>query len=205
MRALRRLALSLVAALSTACAHTVTVATPAPADARPALHGRLPVVVDYVGVRTDGIAGNIRSVFVNRVVTRVRETGFFPEVYEPERGHEAPAESLRLAVEIVQTEKTENRFVGTTKVALAMISFLALTPVLPFHYEFAADLTATLTGPDVEARVYRGRASGSARYLVLSDPLRAGDETRRAVVDRALDLVLDDLTRDGALAALGPP
>lgn len=207
MRATRRrlAALSVLALFSNACAHTVTVTTAAPSNATPALQGRLPVVVEYVGIRTDGIAVNIRNVFVNRVVARVRETGFFPEVYEPERAHEAPAESLRLSVEIEQTEKTENRFVGTTKVALLMLSFLSLTPVLPFRYEFAADLTATLSGSDEREHLYHGQASGWVRYLILSDPLRAGDDTRQAVVNRALDLLLHDLTRDEELAALGPP
>ena len=202
----RRLSgLPLLALLTSACAHTVTVVTPAPSPATPGLHARLPVVVEYVGVRSEGIATNLRDVFINRVVARVRDTGFFPEVYEPERAYEAPADSLRLSVEIEQTEETGNRFVVTTKVAIVLCSFLLLTPVLPLRYDFAADLTATLAEPDGGEHVYRGKASGWVRYFVLSDPLRAGDDTRRAVVDRALDLLLHDLTRDEELATLASP
>lgn len=198
------LAWQLLAALTVGCAFTVSVAPAPPAASTPPLRSKLPVAIDYVGVRFDGLASGVSNPLLLRIATDLRETEFFPRVFDSAHAHEAPEESLRLSLAIEQTEDLGYPLLGFLRFTLVAASLLLLDPLFPAHYDYTAALTATLTTGSGWERVYHAEASGSTRYsMFLSNPWRVGRDTRNAVMARAFELLTHEIVSDAGLAAVG--
>jgi len=189
--------LALVALIACGCAHTIRVETPPPAAPAPARTAGPPVAIDSVAVRNADGPLNVSDELLLQVANRLRRSGLFATVYEPAVSHEAPPEVLRLTLDLRHTDHPEPMSTGMLKALLVFATVHLLAPALPYRYGYEADLDATFAGPRRWERSYHSHAEGSVRYpLTFSDPYRAGVETRSAVIDRALELLLHTIASD---------
>lgn len=197
----RRSTALLAALLLSGCAHTIRIDTPAPAAAATARIPGPAIVIDVVSVRNADGPLDVSDELLLLVANRLRRSGLFATVYEPAVSHESPPEALRLALDVRHTDHPEPVATGMLKALLVVATVHLLAPVLPYTYGYEADLDATFSGANGFERSHRSHAAGSARYpLTFSDPRRVGIETRHAVLDRALELLLDAVAHDPELA-----
>lgn len=199
-------AVALLALLCAGCAHTVRLDTPPPASRAATRASAQSVAIDTVAVRLGDDPMNVSDELLLLVANRLRRSGLFTSVYEPTVSHEAPSDALRLALDVQQTDHLENPVVGTLKALFVIASVHLLAPALPFRYGYEAELDATFERQGGSAWSYRSHAAGSVSYpMTFSDPRRAGIDTRTAVLDRALELLLDQVARDPSFAAAPAP
>ena len=195
--------LAFVALLACGCAHTIRVETPPPAAPAPARPAGPSVAIDSVAVRNADGPLDVSDELLLQVANRLRRSGLFATVYESAVSHEAPPEALRLTLDVRHTDHPEPMGRGMLKALLVVATVHLLAPALPYEYGYEADLDATFAGPQRWERSYRSHAEGSVRYpLTFSDPYRAGVETRTAVIDRALELLLHAVASDPEFASV---
>lgn len=183
--------------LVSSCAHSIDVPTPTP-PALPEVQGTgLPAVLDYVYARLDGTPANVSPQLVELILTRLRKTGLYTSVYEPDVALEAPARAIHLSLELDQSEQVENMASGMLKAVFVIYSLGLLAPVLPYHYSYEVRMVVTVEGED-GGRKYEGAAAGLARYpLIFSSPWKILPETQAKVLGRALDRLAYELIQGG--------
>lgn len=173
-------------------------ALPAPeAHAAPA---GLPLLVELVEARRNGLPELIDDSLANRVAMDFRQTGAFPYVLEPVDAHRAPRDALRALLLLEETEDPHSVANGFKAFATGISLFL-LTPMFFYDYDTELSAEATLRTCDGWSKRYMSRASGSLRNGLFHGEERSPNALRAGVMERALTPLVAEVARDAELHA----
>ena len=162
-----------------ACAPAIVVDTPAPTSRAAPRPPGAPITIDYVGVQFGAAPSDVDDALLLLVANYLRKSGLFAAVYEAEVAHEAPANTGRLALDVLQTEQLEGTASGMLKALVSIYSLGLLDFLVPYHYGYEVRLEASFEAAGGGERTYESRASGSASYSSLfADVRQVGIDTR---------------------------
>ncbi len=157
----------------------------------------LPLVIELVEVRDEGVPQLVNESLTNRVAMEFRQARIFESVIEPVDLHRAPATAVRATFTFATTRHAPaTNWIGAMATGL---SLLVLTPVFVYDFEARTDIDAALRSCDGWSKHFASHASGALRTRFIAEDARTEDALLGGVLERALGGLVAEIGSDPEL------
>lgn len=137
---------------------------------------------------------------VKYLVKRLRETGRFSKVYEPDQAKDAPADSVRLRLKVQETVGYGGG--AFAKAVVVGLTFCLTEPLFWIECTGQCVMRATVSLPDGRERTYKAQTDGVVAFNYFYGFGKALRQTDAAVISNAFGSILSQMRNDAELAML---